>query len=277
MAVQVSPNSTTSGTRAEKAKAAALRIESASKAQSPLKMVVYGRNGMGKTYFTGTSNLKTLLVDCEEKGFDAVSDRPNMDVYQLSLWDELQYLYWHLKSGKHDYDVVVIDTITMLSTLCLKWILGDERARDSSADPLMPDKRHYGKLGIAMTNMIIEWRNLPVHVIFLAQERKFVTETEEGEVLTEIGPSMTPMPLSTLLGAVGTIGRLYKREVSKNGKTVEERRMLVSGNDKYIAKTRIRGTKKVIINPRLDGLLALRAKRGEVPEGEVAANTAEEL
>jgi phage nucleotide-binding protein len=282
LAQAIKANSSTTTTRVQRANQAAERIIPASKASGKLKMVVYGRNGMGKTHFVGTSNLKTLVIDCNEKGSETLADRPNVDIFQLETYDELDWIYWHLRTNKPPYEVVALDTISALAVVCMKWILGDEKARDASIDPLMPFKQHYGKLAQALNNVIYNWRNLPYVMIFLAQERKFVIEDEEsGETSSEIAPSLTPAPLSTLLGAVGTIGRLYTRQVSvtKDGKTreVTQRRMLVGPHDKFVAKTRIRGLPRVVINPRLDQILAIRDAHGEVAPGLATNATSKEL
>lgn len=250
----------------------------ASAAKGPLKIVVYGRNGKGKTHFAGSSNLKTLVIDCQEKGAETLSDRENVDVLFIDNWDDLQYIFWMLRDGQHDYKVVVIDTITSLSNLCMKWVLKDDNDRGSSEDPLMPTRQSYGKLAEAMQDMIIDWRNLPYVIVFLAQERSYAVKDENDEVVgQEIGPSMTPKPLGTLLSAVGTIGRMTDKEVTKevNGKKVTETQwmMLVRGDDKFIAKTRIRGLKKTVINPNLGKIISLREKSGEVPAGQVTPGT----
>lgn len=277
MATAISPNTLTPK-RSELAAKAPTLIFKAREKRTPLRIVVYGRNGAGKTYFAGSSDRRTLIVDCEEEGYDAVEDRDNVDVFPLKKWSDLPIIYWHLKSGEHPYEVVVLDTISGLSTLCMKWVLGDEAARDSDMDPLMPDKRHYGKLGQAMSNTIIDWRNIGVNIVILAQERNFRIQDELGNITgQETGPALTPYPLQTLLGAVGTVGRLYKREVTKTVKgkqeTIEQRRMLVAGTEKFIAKTRIRGLKRVVINPTLGEILRIREQRGEVPQGQVVEGT----
>jgi phage nucleotide-binding protein len=283
MATTLTQNSKASTTKKESANRAAKMIKSVNEVNAYLKMCVYGRNKSGKTHFAGSSNLKTLIIDCEEKGTETLVGRDNIEVYELSRWEELDWIYWHLKANDHDFEVVAIDTVTMLSTLGLKWVLGDNM--DPSADPLMPDRRHYGKLNMALSQAMINWRNLPLHVLFLAQERTETVEDETDEMatLSEIVPSLTKGPRTTLLGAVGTIGRIYTRQVTKKnkttGKTVErtERRMLVGTSEKFAGGTRIKNMPRILVNPTLQGILDHRAKHGEVAPGEADPGTAQEL
>lgn len=285
MATTLQPNQTVAPKKATLAKEAASRIKSVDELNKWLRMVVYGRNKTGKTHFAGSSERKTLIIDCEEKGTETLLGRKNCDVFELSRWEELDWIYWHLRSGDHPYEVAAIDTVTMLSTLGMKFILGEEFSMDSSIDPKMPDRRHYGKLNMMLGQAIIDWRNLPMHILFLAQERTDTSEDESDSMstFTEIVPSLTKGPRSTLLGAVGTIGRLYTREVTKQDKTtkkqkqVTERRMLVGSSEKFAGGTRIKGLPRTIINPNLEKLLVHREKYGEMEPGEANPDTALEL
>lgn len=228
-------------TKLEGAARARSMIKPASDVADHLKLCVYGRNGMGKTTFIASSDLKTLIIDCNERGSLAVRNRPNVDIFPLQYWEELEWIYWMLKAGKHNYEVVGIDTISMLAVICMKWVLGDEASRDASRDPLMPDKRHWGKLGESIKNAIFNFRNLPMHVVFTAQEKVTTLEDDDsGGTIQETHPELSPSPRSTLLGAVDIAGRLYTREVTskKTGKKITERRMLVGPHPKYVSKDR---------------------------------------
>lgn len=285
MANTMQPNSKATTKRSENARKAADLIQSVDEINKYLRMCLYGRNKSGKTHYAGSSKRKTLIIDCEEKGTETLIGRKNCEVYPLARWEELDWIYWHLKSNDHDFEVVAIDTVTMLSTLGLKWVMGEEKSMDSTIDPMMPDRRHYGKLNMALSQAIIDWRNLPMHVIFLAQERVETAEDENDETLTitEIVPSLTKGPRSTLLSAVGTVARLYTRQVSvidkktKKAKEITERRMLVGASEKYSAGTRIKGLPRIIRNPNLEDLLVHREKVGEMAAGTADPNTAMEL
>lgn len=242
MAVVLIPSSSSRKTKAEKTESAEKAKEliiPASQISPYLKLCVYGRNGVGKTTFIGSSELKTLIIDCNEKGTLSVRKRENVDVFSLEQWEQLDWVYWYLRSGDHEYQVAAIDTITGLAVRCMKWVLKEDALRDMSRDPLMPDKRHWGKLGEAMKDAVTRFRNLPMHVIFTAQEKTSTIEDDEaGGTLLETHPELSPAPRSMLLGAVDIAGRLYTREVEKAGKKEIERRMLVGPHPRYVSKDR---------------------------------------
>lgn len=224
---------------------------------------IYGRNKTGKTTFAASSDLDTFLIDCNEKGTDSIThpDFKNVTYYPVNQYLDIDPAYWYLRSSDHKHKVVVIDTISMLATICMKWVLKEDVERDLDRDPLTPDKRSWGKVGEALKETILRYRNLSetrgMHVLFIAQEKKTTSEDdEEGGTVVEVHPELSPSPRSTLLSAVGTIGRLYVKEVEKNEKTIMQRRLLLGAHPKYIAGTRYsRELKYVEVNPTLGGLI----------------------
>jgi phage nucleotide-binding protein len=228
----------------------------ASQVEPYLKLCIYSRNGIGKTTFSGSSELKTLIIDCNEKGTLSIRKRANVSVIRIEHWEQLDWIYWYLRTNKHGYEVVSIDTITGLAVLCMKWVLKEDASRDLSRDPLMPGKQHWGKLGQAMNDAITRFRNLDMHVIFTAQEKTSTVEDDEtGGTLLETHPALSPAPRSTLLGAVDIIGRLYTREVEVGGKKQIERRMLVGPHPRYVSKDRTGALGMVQRRPTLAGFI----------------------
>lgn len=253
--------------------AAAAKIKDIDEDIGPLKMVVYGRNGQGKTHFAGSSDLRTLIVDCDEKGWETLRDRPNVKRYELVKWEELEGLFWLLKTGKHPWmpEVVAIDTVTMLSNVCIRALMGAE----TNLNPIRPEWDSWNQLSQTMSNEIIRWRNLPMHVLFLAQERNINVRNDEGdELLQMIAPAVTPSVLATLMGAVGTIGRISANVIEREAEGDEKPKkfiqyqMLLGPHPVYQAKSRIRGVPRVFKSPTLAKLLALREAGGEVKPGQ---------
>lgn len=220
---------------------------------------IYARNKVGKTRYACSSELDTFLIDCNEKGFDSVRKRTNVTYYPVNTFPDLDPAYWYLRSSNHNHKVVAIDTVTMLATIGMKYILKDDHDNDIDRDPMTPDKRSWGKLGEMMKDAIIKFRNLAdykkMHVIFLAQEKETTEEDDDGGTVTLVHPELSPAPRSTLTSAVGTIGRLYVKEVEKDEKTVVQRRMLLRAHPKYLAGTRFEELKGVEVNPTLQEML----------------------
>jgi AAA domain len=262
------PTTSTQKSRTDKIRSVAEEIRPVSENSDRLTMVVYGRNGTGKTTFACSSKLRTLVIDCNEKGTQSVrkfTDKNGIphDKFILGSFDRLDWVYWYLRAGEHPYEVVVIDTITMLATMGMKWVLKDDADRDIGRDPMMPDKRHWGKLGEMLKDAILKFRNLsehpthPVHVIFTAQEKTTYNEDEEeGESRVETHPEISPSPRSTLLSAVAIIGRIYTREVElRNGSKKQERRMLLGTHPQYVSKNRFEELHRVERDPNLQTFL----------------------
>jgi hypothetical protein len=161
-----------------------------------LKMLVYGRGGMGKTTFGASgaklAEMKTLIIDFNEQGTVSVKRHPRKftKVARVDKWEELDWIYWYLKVKKHDFQVVVLDTVTSMAVLGMRSVLGEAAAEDGSRDPMMPDKRHWGKLGELMKTEIWNFRNIPMHVIFTAHERTSIEEYEDENTTVDVVPAL---------------------------------------------------------------------------------------
>lgn len=241
-------------TRDQAAIDAESKIKSVTEVERRFKFCLYGRNKVGKTMFACSSGKKTLVIDCNEKGYDSVAHQDNVEVYEVTRWEDLDPIYWFLRGGKHDFEVIVIDTITMLASIGMKWVLKDDAERDMNKDPMTPDRRSYLKLGEMLKDAIIKFRNLPYHIIFCAQEKTSTDEDEEGNTTIEIHPELSPSPRSVLLSATNIIGRIYVREVEIKEKKVMERRLLLGAVSKYVSGNRFKQLRSIERLPQEGGL-----------------------
>lgn len=232
----------------------------------PMKAVFYARNKTGKTWLGASSGLKTLVISTDPYGTETLKMLrvPNVDYVQIRTWEEFEPYFWYLNTQDHDYEMVVIDTWSMLTNMCLRYVMGQE----TRLDPLMPKGDHWQKLAQIMNNEVMRWVYLPMHVVFLCQERNFTVRMpdDEDETLQQIGPATSPSVAWTLIGAVGTIGHLYLKEVVEGGKTKIQRRMRFEDpRQLYICGTRIRGLPTIMGNPTIKSILEIRAATGELP------------
>ena len=236
------PRRTTS-TPTSKIAIARKRIQPVSDQLKYLRILVYAKPKKGKTTFGASGPKPVLIVDCNEQGTLSVRNFPDVDMYPIETWTDIDMVYWFLHKGEHEYQTVVIDTLTSLANLCMKFVMGDEASRDPTIDPAMPSKREWGKVGNLMGTEILKFRNLPMNVVFLAQEKRGYTEDEEE--IPEVMPAVSPSVLNQLTPAVDIIGRIYVKEVVVPGKgekarktTVMERRMLIGDHEIYVTGDR---------------------------------------
>lgn len=221
-----------------------------------LSIVVYAKNKVGKTRFACDSKLKTLVIDFNERGTITVRKFKNVSVYRVNNWQDVDPIYWLLRSGEHDFEVIVLDTVTSAAAVCMRWVLKDDADRDFNRDPKTPDQRSWGKMGEHIGDMIVKFRNLPYHIVFTAQEKETLTEEEDGTSTSLVHPELSPRPRSVLLSAVSIIGRLYVAEtVDEEGNKVYERRMLIGPHEKYISGGRFEELKRIERKPTMGKFL----------------------
>lgn len=217
------------------------RIRSVDEISKYAKILVYGRNKNGKTRFAATWP-RVLICDIQEEGTRSARGS-GADVIEVNSFDEVGDVYWYLKAGNHKYRTIAIDTLTALQDAAQRKVLGEAEERDPTREHAMPDRRTYGRANQLVKQMVLEFRNLPMHVVFLAQERVEVDEeTDEPALRTA---QLSPGSRGTALGAVGLIGRIYLHE-GKKGRW--EARMLVGPHEEYDTGNRIE-LPRIIRNP----------------------------
>lgn len=222
------------------------KLKLASELEQHFRGCVYGRSGMGKTRLVSTLP-NVLVIDVNDKGTDSVRRDYNPTVYPVEYWGDLNEIFWFLEGGEHKFESVAIDGVTSMQTLCMKFVLGDEAARDASRDPDMPSRQIYGKVNELMKTQILNFRNLPMNVMFTALERKKATGEDDEEVDVEIysSPECSPGVAKTLEAAVGLIGYIDKKQVmrpkkegEKKSRRVTRTRMLIGPSERYLTKDR---------------------------------------
>ena len=128
--------------------------------------------------------------------------------------------------------------------LCANMVLGKKRKPQITqlrwGSMTMQD---YGDLAAAMKSEITRFRNLPMEVVFLAQERTSHDESsDETLIVPEVGPALTPSVAGHLNASVSVIASTFiKRRKKKQGKgeiIVPVYSMRIGPNPVYTTKVR---------------------------------------
>jgi hypothetical protein len=233
------------------------RIVPVDEAEPWIKVLLYGRNGQGKTRIACTAP-KPLVLDMNEKGTKSVRKYPGVEVLHCKKWTDVIFAYWMLREGDHPYESVVLDTLTGMQGLCIKQILKEGEDRDPTKDPKVMNQREWGKLAELMKEQMLNFRNLPMHVVFTAQQRIIDDPDTEAR---EIVPDLSPGGRGPATACVEIIGHVYQKEVrgidKKRKREVSkwETRLLVGPHDEYTTKDRTGSLGRVMRNPTIPNMI----------------------
>lgn len=222
---------------------------------------IYGRGGVGKTTLVGTMPGRGLILDTPktEGGtfvLENVADR--IDIYPLKSWGDIQTAFWFLKKEAHKYQWVAIDSITGVTQLAITKVIGE---REIQADPHKISLPEWGIVGRLVGELVPDFRTLPIHTIWVAQERVF---GEEGQPKV-IGPDTSPAARQMLIPPLLLCGRLY---LSYGLDGTQDRVLRILPHPEFDAKARSRPGQTppaVIKNPNLGVILKYLLGSGERP------------
>lgn len=189
------------------------------------RILVYGRNKKGKTTFM-CSAPNVLIID-PEHGTDEM-DKRNPNTWHINSWEELDDVYNYLKLGKHDYQWVGVDGVTKIHNMALRWVMSVAEEADLTRKPGLVQQRDYGRANEMLKGMLWNFHNLPIGVMFSAQERMEKAEGTDDddedveEATAAFVPDLPKGARSTLNSIVGVIGRIYTVKADKKVRKGDE-------------------------------------------------------
>lgn len=172
---------------------------------SSFGICIYGRSGTGKTTLVGSMPGRGLIIDVPqaEGGTFVLSDKADrIDVKEIHTWQEIQEVFWFLKKENHDYKWVAIDSLTAMTELAKRQIIKD---RELAADPAKITLPEWGQLNQLTIELVYQFRTLPIHVIFVAQES--VHDTDDKSIPAQIGPDTRTKVVNSLIPSMLLVGR----------------------------------------------------------------------
>lgn len=263
------------------------------------KFLIHGAQGSGKTTLASTIAKcgPTLFIDLiGEKGTRSFQGAPyakNIKVARPTSVTQLDQIFWELDKGDHPFKAVVLDSVTALQKMALRFLMGhtETAVREIKQGTAPADQRTWGESLNIMTDTATFWYNLasgdrpnPIHVVMTAQ-----TKVQENELTGNISrqPDVQRGALSILLAVPDYI--MYtdlEEDIEKSDEDGEVYRHIVrfGNNPDYRAKARIpkslRGKLPSIIgrrnDPDLSTLVRVLGLGGSQPPAPARKKTSKE-
>lgn len=181
-----------------------------------IKSLIYGPSGAGKTTFSATA--PNPIFASSEKGLLSIRHL-NPQFVEINSLQDLKNLYNFLKNEKHDFETCVIDSITEIND-----IIKSEIETKNKRNMQLQD---WGILQKEIKDILRKFRDLPMHIIFLAQE---TTEKDEEKIVKYL-PSLNGKSATEIAYYMDTVGYCF---IDKLG----NRKVATSPHNNFLTKDR---------------------------------------
>lgn len=141
-----------------------------------IRALIYGPAGCGKTVFAGTA--PKAIYASAEGGLLSIADKAP-EYVDIKTLKDLRDLLSFLKTQKHSYETVVIDSITEINEI-IKSKLEDKREGGQL------QLQDWGVLAREITDILRSFRDLPMNVVFIAQEAYITDEDKIKKVVPSL-------------------------------------------------------------------------------------------
>lgn len=255
--------------------------EAMKKAQSPtetvqhLELVLFGKPKSGKTHFCGTLP-RPLILDFDG-GAAILGNKqkfPNFDgkVVRVESWRDVELWYWLLHSFNDrkgmGFKTVVWDTVTYAHYLAMDETKIEKVSRDPSKSRWQSEMSDYGKANDRVKFWVNQYKNLPLHKVWVCHEREDeapvgwdeAVDEDDDELASWAVPDLPQGVRGFVMGLANLIGHQMRGRSKKTGKVVY---LMAFDRPRSAASDRFGVMPKHIIDPTFEKLWSYYGKMTE--------------
>lgn len=152
--------------------------------EEKVNLLVYGNSGVGKTVWCGTAKNVLFLAPEDDGTISAKRLGSKAKKWTIKEWEDFdEAVNWLEDNPDHGFDVIVVDSITEMQQIMLRYILRTEQGKNASRDIDIPQIQDHQKWQNMFKRYVHRVNDLPVNVVWTALVRN-ETDEEGEEFLT---------------------------------------------------------------------------------------------
>ncbi len=236
-----------------------LKVVPVQRRQNYLNILVYGDSGVGKTTLAGSCDevpdlRPVLIIDFEGGTESLVRTYPDVDQIRVANWVEMQQVYDALLRGKHDYQTVILDSLTEIQKFNMYNIMQELVADKPEREEDVPSMREWGRNLEQMRKFVRAFRDLPMNTVFTALKKE--DKNEKTGMVTTL-PSLSGKLAGEVAAFLDIVVYYYMKTVTEDDKKVDKRILLTAKTETIIAKDRTGTLPQVLVEPTMKDLFDL--------------------
>lgn len=145
-----------------------------------VNLLIYGDSGVGKTVFAG-SDEDVLFIAPEDNGtLSAKRFGSSALKWKVNGWGDIVESYeWLADQDTIPFNWVVLDSLTEMQQMCMRYILDEATELNPGRDPDVPQLQDWQPYFLRFERLVKAFNSLDVNVLYTALQQD--EENEDGE------------------------------------------------------------------------------------------------